>query len=210
MRKFGSLSSSASASMRWARERTAAAFSSVSAAEASEFAAVTLALALILFKRTADRIEEFVRWCGLGAVIAGSLLRGPLHMRIGRDKIVGNRNAFDDLDALARQRIVFHVAHGDETVDALEAEPVDHIRHQLLEACVLHAGHAFGALEILRGRVAAFLALARIVDQEFRDLAQRAAFLAVVDDDAEPAFLAGAGAFLDAMNQIGAAGADVG
>src|SRR5580692_594202 len=210
MRKFGSLSSSASASMRWARERTAAAFSSVSATEVSEFSAVTSALASILFKRAADRIDEFVRRCGFGAVIAGSLLRGHLHMRIGRDKFVRNRNAFDDLDALARQRIVLHGAHRDETVDALEAEPVDHVRHQLLEARVLHAGHAFSALEILRSRVAAFLTFARVVDKEFRDLAERTAFLAVVDDDAEAAFLPGARAFLDAMNQIGAAGADVG
>src|ERR1700733_3786838 len=122
MRKFGSLSSSASASMRWARERTAAAFSSVSAAEASEFSAVTSALASILFKRAADRIDEFVRRCRLGAVIAGSLLRGHLHMRIGRDKFIRNRNAFDDLDALAGQRIAHHVAHGGEARVAFGAE----------------------------------------------------------------------------------------
>src|SRR5271167_1435658 len=130
MRKFGSLSSSASASMRWARERTAAAFSSVNATEVSEFDTVAPTLASVLFKRAADRIDEFVRRCRLRAVIAGSLLCGHLHMCIGRDKIVGDRNTFDDLDALAGQRIVFHVTHGDETIDPLEAEPVDHVRHQ--------------------------------------------------------------------------------
>ena len=63
------------------------------------------------------------------------------------------------------------------------------VGHQLLEARVLHAGDAFGALEIGGGRVAALLALARVVDQELGHLAERAAFLAVVDDDAEPAGL---------------------
>ena len=84
------------------------------------------------------------------------------------------------------------------------------VRHQLLEARVLHAGDAFGALEIGRGGVAALLALARVVDQELGDLAERAAFLAVVDDDAELALLRGAGAFLDAVDEIRPAGADVG
>ena len=130
-------------------------------------------------------------------------------MRVGGHQIVGNWHALDDLDALAGQRIVLHVAHGNEAVDALQAEPVHHVRHQLLEPGILHAGDTFGALEILGRGVAAFLALARVVDQEFRDLAERAAFLAVVDDDAEPAGLSGARAFLDAVEQIGTAGADV-
>ncbi len=85
-----------------------------------------------------------------------------------------------------------------------------HIRHQLLEARILHAGNAFGAFEILRSGVAALLAFARVVDQKFGNLAERTAFLAVVDDDAETAGLAGARAFLDTVNQIGAAGADIG
>src|SRR6185503_9911125 len=78
------------------------------------------------------------------------------------------------------------------------------------ESRVLHAGNALGALEILRRRIAALLALACVVDQEFRDLAQRAAFLAVVDDDAEPAGLPGARALLDSVKQVGPAGANVG
>ena len=108
------------------------------------------------------------------------------------------------------QRVVLHVAHRHEAVDPPHAEPVQRVRHQLLEARVLHAGDAFGPLEVGRGRVAALLALARVVDQELGDLAERAAFLAVVDDDAELALLRGAGAFLDAVNEIGPAGADVG
>src|SRR5580700_10967705 len=104
------------ASMRCARSRTAAAFSKVSAAEASGFAADTAALASILFKRTANRIEQVGRLRRFRAVIAGSLLRGHLHMRVRRHQIVGNRNPLDNLDALAGQGIVLHVAHGDETV----------------------------------------------------------------------------------------------
>src|SRR4029453_6986014 len=114
----------------------------------------------------------------------------------------------DDFDALTGQRIVFHVAHGNEAIDSLEAEPVDHIRHQLLEAGILHAGDTFGALEILGRGIAAFLTLAGVVDQKLGDLAERAAFLAIVDDDAEAAVLAGARAFLDAVDQIWTAGAD--
>ena len=72
-----------------------------------------------------------------------------------------------------------------------DAEPVEHVRHQLLEAHVLHAGDAFGAVEIGVGAVAAALPLARVVDQEFGDLAEGAALLAVVDDDADPALLRG-------------------
>ena len=66
---------------------------------------------------------------------------------------------------------------------------MQHVRHQLLEARVLHAGDAFGALEIGRGLIAALLALARVVDQELGDLAERTAFLAVVDDQAGAAVL---------------------
>ena len=97
-----------------------------------------------------------------------------------------------------------------EPVDAADAEPVQHVRHELLEARVLDAGDAFGALEIGRRLVAARLALAGVVDEELRHLAERAAFLAVVDDDAGAALLGLLHAFLDAVHEIGPAGADVG
>ncbi len=87
---------------------------------------------------------------------------------------------------------------------------MDDVRHQLLEARVLDAGHAFGALEVGGSGVAALLALPGVVDQELGDLAERAALLAVVDDDAEPARLRGARALLDAVHEVGPAGADVG
>ena len=70
-----------------------------------------------------------------------------------------------------------------------DAEPVQHVGHQLLEAHVLHAGDAFGALEVGGRLVAALLALARVVDQELGHLAERAAFLAVVDDQPDAAVL---------------------
>src|ERR1700726_5174572 len=104
---------------------------------------------------------------------------------------------------------MLHVANGNEAVDTLQAEPVDHVRHQLLEAGILHPGHAFGALEILRGGIAALLALACVVNQELGDFAERAAFLAIVDDDAETAGLPGTCAFLDTVEQVGTAGADI-
>ena len=107
-------------------------------------------------------------------------------------------------------RVVLHVAHRHQAIDARDAEPVQHVRHQLLEAHVLHAGDALGAREVGRGAVAALLALARVVDQELGDLAERAAFLAVVDDQADAAVLRGRDALLDAVRQVRPAGADVG
>ena len=117
-------------------------------------------------------------------------------MRIRRYEIVWDGNALDDFDALARQRIVLHVAHRNEAVDTFQAEPVDHIRHKLLELRILHAGDALGALEILCRRVATFLALARVVDQELGHFTECAAFLAVIDDDAESPRLSGVRALL--------------
>ena len=91
-----------------------------------------------------------------------------------------------------------------------DAQPVQHVGHQLLEAHVLHAGHALGAGEVLVGGVAAHLALARVVDQELGHLAERAAFLAGVGDQADAAALRAQDALLDRVREVGAAGADVG
>ena len=87
---------------------------------------------------------------------------------------------------------------------------MQHVRHQLLEAHVLDPGHAFGAFEVGLGPVAARLALAGVVDEELGDLAEGAALLAVVDDEPASALLGGPDAHLDAVREIGPAGADVG
>ena len=60
------------------------------------------------------------------------------------------------------------------------------------------------------GAVAAQLALARVVDEELRDLAERAAFLAAVDDEPDAAGLRAADALFDRVRQIRPARADVG
>ena len=162
---------------------------------------------------SSERPTVPVRSCGFGAsarVVARRLLGRDLHLRIGGHQLVGQRHALDDLDALRDERVVFHVAHRDQAIDARDAQPMHDVRHQLLEARVLHAGHAFRALEVAGRRIAALLALPRVVDQELGDLAERAALLAIVDDDAEPAGLRRARALLDAVHEIGPAGADVG
>src|SRR5215813_5271806 len=115
--------------------------------------------------------------------IAGGELGLDLHARVRRNHVVGQRHAFVDGDALADERVAFHVAHRGEAMDAGNAEPMQHVRHQLLKPHVAHAGDAFGALEIAGWAVAALLALARVVDQELGDLAERAAFLAIVDHE---------------------------
>src|SRR5215207_6573688 len=104
-----------------------------------------------------------------GRVVAGRLLGLELDLRVRRHQPVRDRHALEDLDAGRENRVVFHVRHGHEAVDAGDAEPVEHVRHELLEARVLHAGDAFGALEIGRGLIAALLPLPGVVDEEFGD-----------------------------------------
>ena len=92
----------------------------------------------------------------------------------------------------------------------LDAQPVQNVGHELLEAHVLHAGDALGAREVLLGAVATVLPLAGVVDEELGHLAERAALLAVVDDDARAALLRSADALFDAVREVRPAGADVG
>src|SRR5205807_10625740 len=80
----------------------------------------------------------------------------------------------------------------------------------LLKPHVAHAGDAFGALEIAGWAVAALLGLAGVVDQELGDLAERAALLAIVDPEPDAARLRHLDGDLDAVGEIGPAGADVG
>ena len=95
-------------------------------------------------------------------------------------------------------------------MDFLDAQPVQHVGHQLLEAHVLHPRHALGAQEVFVGAVTAELAFARVVDQELGDFTERAAFLAAVGDEAHAALLRTAYALFNGMREVGAAGADVG
>ena len=93
-------------------------------------------------------------------------------------QLVGDLHALADGDPGPDDGVVLHVAHRHEAMDVADAEPVQHVRHQLLEAHVLHARDALGAREVGVGAVAALLALARVVDQELGHLAERAALLA--------------------------------
>src|SRR6188472_436594 len=102
MQKLGSPSLRPMASMRWARSRTAPAFSSDRAADVSGLPDDTARS--IFFERPADRIFRiFLR---LGRVVARGFLRRDFDMGVGRDHVVGDRHALDDLDALAGQRVV--------------------------------------------------------------------------------------------------------
>src|SRR5215471_12317375 len=140
-----------------------------------------------ILERAADRIGEVRRrfW----RVITGGPLGVDLHMSVGWHQFPGNWNPLYDLDALRHQRVIFHVAHGHEAIKPPHAEPMDRIGHQLLESGILYPGNTFGALKIGRGLITAFLTLARVIDQKLGDLAERAPFLAIVDDDAEAAGL---------------------
>ena len=86
---------------------------------------------------------------------------------------------------------------------------MQYVWHQLLKPRVLDASDALRALKIRRSLVATRLTLARIVNEELSHLAKRAALLAIVDNEAGAAALGLTHAFLDAVRQIGAAGADI-
>src|SRR5690606_9849284 len=101
-------------------------------------------------------------------------------------------------DPRSRDGVALHVAHGNEAVDLLDAEPMQWVRHQLLKAHVLHAGDTLGAREVLTGAVATVLAFTRVVDQELRHLAEGSPFFAVVDDDPGATILRGPHALFDA------------
>src|ERR1700722_11201276 len=208
--KLGSLSSRPSASMRWARDRTASALNSENAAAVSSLMDQGSKPRSILIERPPNRMSEVFRLLLFRRIISGGLFGRYLDMSVSRDKLVGQRHALDDLDALGDERVVFHVAHRDEAVDAAQTKPMNDVGHQLLEPCVLDAGNAFGSFEIGARRIAAFLALAGVVDQKFCDLAQRTAFLAVIGDDAKAALLRAARAFDDAVDQVRPAGAAIG
>src|SRR5271165_2951367 len=142
--------------------------------------------------------------------IAGGLLRLDLDRRVERHQPIRDRDLRDDLDPLRCERVSLQVRHRHPAVDAADPEPVEDIRHQLLKPHVLHPGDTFGAAEVGVGAVAARLALTGVVDEEFGDFAERPSLLAVVNDDPDPALLGGVDADLDAVHEIGAAGADVG
>mmetsp|Transcript_362 Transcript_362/g.984 ORF Transcript_362/g.984 Transcript_362/m.984 type:complete len:286 (+) Transcript_362:625-1482(+) len=82
--------------------------------------------------------------------------------------------------------------------------------HQDLEASVCHTCHLLCAIEVLRSLVTTFLALAHVVHQILRHLAQRTAFLAEIHADTRPAFLRSLDALLDCMRQVRPARADIG
>src|SRR3954453_1417643 len=121
-----------------ARVRTAAALSSERACN-SKASAINRS---VFFQRTPDNAVDVLLRRDVGGVIAGGLLRGDLDIGVGGYELGRDRHALDDVDALRGQRVVLHVAHREEAVDALQAEPVDGVGHQLLEARVLDAGDA--------------------------------------------------------------------
>src|SRR5215469_14957580 len=188
---------SAAARTMWQRPRTAAAVSSCAASSVVE--------------GTASNEADLVRSTGPGRrEIAGGLLGLDLDRRIERNEALRDRDLLPDRDTLGGERVPLEVGHRHPAIDAADAEPMEDVGHQLLESHVLHAGDTFGAAEIGVGPVTARLALARVVDEEFGYLTEGPSFLAVVDDDPDPALLCGLDANLDTVHEIRPAGADVG
>ena len=67
---------------------------------------------------------------------------------IWRDELIRDVDTVDDLDAAAHDRVVLHIRHRDEFVDSCHAEPVQRVRHQLLEAHILKTRRPS---EVIRG-----------------------------------------------------------
>src|SRR5215469_13859100 len=143
----------------WHRSRTVAAVSSCAASSVVE--------------GTAPDAAQFLRRSDPGrSKIAGGLLCLDLDRRVERHQPLGDCDLLDDLDPLRGQRIALQVRHRHPAVDAADAKPMKDVRHQFLKTQVLHTSDAFGAAEIGVGTVAARLALAGVVDEEFGDLAE--------------------------------------
>ena len=144
----------------------------------------------------------------------GEITRRPLcrHFDAGvvGNEVLGNRHSLSDLYALTNNGFELHVAHGYEAIDAADSEPVEGVRHKLLEPHVLSAGDALGAFEISLRPITPLLPFSRVVYEKLCHLAQRASFLAVINDDPGAALLRRLDANLDAVGQVGPAGADVG
>ena len=116
---------------------------------------------------------------GPGREVAGGHLGVHLHPRVGRDQLVGDVHALADLDARAGDRVVLHVAHRHQAVDLARC-PASAARRASApgSACPARRPRTRCAAKYWSARVAAHLALARVVDQELGHLAERAAFLA--------------------------------
>mmetsp|Transcript_29329 Transcript_29329/g.94042 ORF Transcript_29329/g.94042 Transcript_29329/m.94042 type:complete len:234 (-) Transcript_29329:916-1617(-) len=156
------------------------------------------------------RLERLlVHDVGAATVVARVDLGDDLHLRVLRHKLGGDRHALFNLDARGHDGVVLHVRHGDELVDLRDAKPVERIRHERLEASVHNAGHVLRAVEVLLGGVAVLLALAAVVHEVLGNLAEGAALLTVVDDDASAASLGRLHALLHGVGEVRAAGADV-
>src|ERR1700691_5343875 len=104
---------------------------------------------------------------------------------------------------------MLHIGHRDQPSDARDAKPLQYVRHELLEARVLHAGYALRPRKIGCSLVTARLSLACVVHQKLGDFTERASFFAVVDDEPRAAGLRFTHAFFDAVRQVRTAGADV-
>src|SRR4051812_49365304 len=104
-----------------ARARTAAALSSERACN-SKASAINRS---VFFQRTPDHAVDVLLRRNVGGVIAGGLLRGDLDIGVGGNELGRDRHALDDVDALRGQSVMLHVAHREEAVDALQAQPVD-------------------------------------------------------------------------------------
>ena len=180
-------------------------------AAASGFTTQPQLSTISFIERPADCSRQWLVWGHtIRCEVARGLLGRDLDLRIRRDKLVRNGNALDDFHPLINERVVFQITHRNEPIDSPQAKPMDHVRHKLLEPGVLHTGHAFRAFEIGRRGVATLLALARIVNKELRDLAKRAALLAVIDDHAKATRLRCSRTFFDPVDQIRPTGTDVG
>lgn len=130
-----------------------------------------------------------------------------LDSRVRRNKLIRNRHALVDGDALLDNGVVLHVAHTQHAVNLGDAQKVQNIGHEELEPHVLDTCNVLGSLEVLGSRVAA--ALARVVDEVLGDLAKGTTLFAEVNDNTGSTGLGLLDGLANAKNEVGSASANV-
>lgn len=112
-----------------------------------------------------------------------------------------------DGNALVDNGIVLHVGHAEHPVDFSNAQPVENVGHESLEAHVLHTRNVLRSLEVFAGPI--FSSFPCIVHKVFGHFPKGSALFAEVNDHAATAFLRFFDGLFDAERQVGAACANV-
>ncbi len=159
----------------------------------------------------ADRIDQVLRLWRFRRVVTCGLLGGDFHMRVGRHQFVGDRHAFHDLDALAASARSCFISLM-ETKRSMRLRPSQWITSGIncwKRASCTPATHSVRSKYCAAASPPSWRLRALYTRNLVTSPSARPS-VAIVDDDAETRrFGRRARAFLDAVQQIRPAGADI-